>query len=184
MRAYWKFCGDLQNDLLGILPLDRMGKEAKELKTVFGRSYENDSIYQYNADCKGGGVNSPIAGKKLNFNDWKRILLNNELPSRKFWEFKEKNGRYIDNSLEAFASEFQKAVSDAPVEFLQNILKMEEEINAVFVRALARGIAYSNKHDEVDNGSIEELFLKYPYDYGTGVALERSEERRVGKECM
>lgn len=175
LRAYWKFCGDLQNDLLGILPLDRMGKEAKELKTVFGRSYENDSIYQYNADCKGGGVNSPIAGKKLNFNDWKRILLNNELPSRKFGEFKEKNGRYIDNSLEAFASEFQKAVSDAPVEFLQNILKMEEEINAVFVRALARGIAYSNKHDEVDNGSIEELFLKYPYDYGTGVALEYCE---------
>lgn len=101
--------------------------------------------------------------------------MNNKLPLERSFGVSQEDGRYIDNSIGAFASEFQKAVSDSPVEFLQNILKMEEEINAVFVRALARGIAYSNKHDEVDNGSLEELFLKYSYDYGTGIALEYCE---------
>lgn len=172
--AYWNFCGDLQNDLLKILPINRMGKEAKELKAVLGRAYESSSIYQY-VDSGGGSVNSPIAEKKLKFDVWKGILLNNKLPLERSFGVSQEDGRYIDNSIGAFASEFQKAVSDSPVEFLQNILKMEEEINAVFVRALARGIAYSNKHDEVDNGSLEELFLKYSYDYGTGIALEYCE---------
>lgn len=173
-RAYWNFCGDLQNDLLGILPINRMGKAAKELKAVLGRAYESGSIYQY-VDSGGGSVNAPIAGKKLKFDAWKGILLNNKLPLERLFGVPKKDGSYIDNSMEAFATEFQKAVSDSPVEFLQNTLNMKEEINTVFIRALARGIAYSNRHDEVDNGSIEELFLKYPYDYGTGVALEYCE---------
>ena len=67
--------------------------------------------------------------------------MNNKLPLERSFGVSQEDGRYIDNSIGAFASEFQKAVSDSPVEFLQNILKMEEEINAVFVRALARGIA-------------------------------------------
>ena len=48
---------------------------------------------------------------------------------------------------------------------------MEEEINIVFIKALARGIAYSKKHDEVENRSVEKLFMKYPYNYGIGIAL-------------
>ena len=173
-RAYWNFCGDLQNDLLRILPVNRMEKEAKELKAVLGRACQSDSIYQY-SDGGGGSVNSPIAGKDLKFDAWKGILLNNKLPLERIFGVPKKDGRYIDNSMGAFATEFQKAVSDSPVEFLQNVLNMKEEINAAFVKALVRGIAYSNRHDEVGNDSIEELFLKYPYDYGTGIALEYCE---------
>ena len=139
MWSYLNFCGDLQNDLLGILPINRMGKEAMELKAVLDRAYESGSIYQY-VDCGGGSVNSPIAGKKLKFDAWKGILLNNKLPLKRFGRFPEKDGRYIDNSMEAFASEFQKAVTDSPVEFLQGILNMKEEINAAFVKALLTAI--------------------------------------------
>ncbi len=171
LSAYWNFWGYVQNDLLGILPPNRMSQEAKELRKVLGRSFGSFSIYQYDGDCRVMGVNPPVAGKKLRFCDWKRILVNNKLPLRVRGSHKEESGRYIDNSQEAYATEFQKAVSDAPDEFLNNVLNMEEEINIVFIKALARGIAYSKKHDEVENRSVEKLFMKYPYNCGTGIAL-------------
>lgn len=111
MWSYRNFCGDLQNDLLGILPVNRIGKEAKELKSVLGRACKRGSIYRYNADYRGGGVNSPIAGKKLKFDAWKGILLNSKLPLERFFEVPQKDGRYIDNSMgrlqQNFKSRFQ-----------------------------------------------------------------------------
>ena len=58
--------------------------------------------------------------------------MNNKLPLERIFGVPKKDGRYIDNSMGAFATEFQKAVSDSPVEFLQNVLNMKEEINAPY----------------------------------------------------
>ena len=67
--VYWSFWGDLQYELLKVLPIDRLSNQSKQLLQVLERKFIKGSrMYYYYSSGGGGSVNSPVSGKKLSDN--------------------------------------------------------------------------------------------------------------------
>ncbi len=161
----WRFWGFFQKEMLGILPSQRMSGEAHNLLSVLQRSIPGKySPYYYN-DGHGGGVWSPVSGKKLSFREWKRIIINKKIPKARSEHWKEVKGGFIESTVFEFASDFKGRVSKNPTEFLQNMLDYDSEVVEEYVNALFDGIAYSEHLDEIDIILLEKMFEKYGYDY-------------------
>lgn len=157
--------GVFQREMLGILPSQRMSREARNLLSVLQRSIQGKySPYHYN-DGHGGSVWSPVAGKKLSFRNWKGIITNKKIPKERTDHWKEVKGGFIESTVFEFASDFRGRVSEKPVEFLQNMLDFDCEVIEEYVNVLFEGIAYSDYLDEIDITLLEKLFEKYEYDY-------------------
>lgn len=165
--ATWRFWGFFQKEMLGILPEYRMSGEARNLLSVLQRSiFGKYSPYHYN-DGHGGGVWSPVSGKKLSFREWKGIITNKKIPKVRSDYWKEVKGGFIESTVFEFASDFRERVSENPTEFLQNMLDLENEVIEEYVSALFDGIAYSEHLDEINIKLLEKIFEKYRYDYET-----------------
>ncbi|MCH5280925.1 MAG: hypothetical protein J1E61_05600 [Lachnospiraceae bacterium] len=162
--VYWKYWGDLQRELLCALPSERMSKEATELKRMLDRSVDKYSIYQYDLGCDMKNVVSPVTGKKLNYRTWEAIISNEKIPSDHLARSRETKTTFVESSLSDFANDFRQAVSNEPDIFLSGMLRCKKDVNKVFVDALIRGIAYSDKLNIVNNSDIEKMFRKYSYD--------------------
>lgn len=161
----WRFWGFFQKEMLGILPGHRMSGEARNLLSVLQRSISGKySPYHYN-DGHGGSVWSPVAGKKLSFQEWKGIITNKKIPRGRTGRWKAVKGGFIESTVFEFASDFRGRVSEKPIEFLQNMLGFDCEVIEEYVNALFDGIAYSEHLDEIDIMLLEKLFKKYGYDY-------------------
>ena len=163
--VYWRYWGDLQKELLCALPDERMSKEAMELKWMLYRSNDNYSIYQYDLDQGMKNVVSPVTGKKLNYKVWESIISNKKIPSTCFRRWRETKTAFIESSLSNFANDFRQSVSNEPDIFLTGMLSCKKDVNEVFVDALIRGLAYSDKLHKVNNSDIEKMFRRYGYDY-------------------
>lgn len=168
--AYWRYWGDLQRELLGALPDERMSKEAVELLQMLNRSYDGYFIYQYDIDFTAKNVASPVSGKTLSYQVWESIISNKKISSE-HTRWKETETTFIENSLSDFANDFYQAVSNEPDIFLNGMLKCKKDVNKVFVDAFIRGLAYSDKLETVNNSDIEKMFHKYGYDHESDRAL-------------
>lgn len=163
--ATWRFWGFFQREILGILPSQRMSREARDLLSVLQRSIPGKySPYHYN-DGHGGSVWSPVAGKKLSFPNWKGIITNKKIPKERTDHWKEVKGGFIESTVFEFVADFRGRVSEKPIEFLQNMLDFGGEVIEEYVNALFDGIAYSEHLDEIDIMLLERMFEKYGYDY-------------------
>lgn len=163
--VYWRYWGDLQKELLCVLPGERMSKEAVELRKVLERSIDEHIIYYYDVDHSAKNVVSPVTGKKLNYKVWESIISNKRIQSEHFRHWRETETAFIESSLSDFASDFRQSVSNEPDIFLTGMLSCKKEVNEAFVDALIRGLAYSDKLDTVTNSDIEKMFRRYGYDY-------------------
>lgn len=164
-RAYWSFWGDLQYELLKVLPIDRLSNQAKQLLQVLERKFIKGSSMYYYSSGGGGSVNSPVSGKKLSDNNWKDILLSKKLKNRKESRWKDVPGGVIVSSREEFSRSFNSAVTENPENMLKLVLSMEESIDDIFIDALFSGIAHSNSLTNVDQLLIEKAILRYPSSY-------------------
>lgn len=163
--ATWRFWGFFQKEMLGILPSQRMSREARNLLSVLQRSIPGKySPYHYN-DGHSGSVWSPVSGKELSFREWKGIITNKKISKERTNHWKEVKGGFIESTVFEFASDFRGRVSENPTEFLQNMLNFDGEVVAEYVNALVDGIAYSEHLDEIDITLLEKMFEKYEYDY-------------------
>ena len=163
--ATWRFWGFFQKEMLENLPKNRMSREACDLLSVLQRAIpEKYSPYHYD-DGHGGSVWSPVAGKKLSFQDWKGILTNKNIPKTKTNHWIEVKGGVIQSTVLQFASDFRGRVSENPIEFLHNMLEFDGEVIEEYVDALFDGIAYSEHLSEINIVFLEKMFEKYKYDY-------------------
>lgn len=163
--VYWSFWGDLQKEILEILPNNRLSDPAKDLLRVLKRKFPKGTTLYKHSDGHGGWVSSSIAGKKLNNKKWLEILTNTKLKHKSHSRWKEVPGGFIENSIEQLSSSFRNAVSEEPERMIKLVLMHKEVILEVYIDSLFSGAAYSKVLDNVPVELLETMILSYPYDY-------------------
>lgn len=164
-KVYWSFWGDLQKEILEVLPYNRLSNQVKDLIPVLNRKFPKGiTLYKY-SDSHIGGVWSPIAGKKLNNRKWLEILTNEKLKHKSHSDWREVSGGFIESSIEEFSRSFSNAVSEEPLRMINLVISNKEEISEVYIDSLFDGVAYSKALDNVPIGLLETMILRYPYDY-------------------
>jgi len=163
--VYWSFWGDLQKEILEVLPNNRLSDHAKDLIRVLKRKFPEGTTLYKHADGHGGWVGSSIAGKKLNNKKWLEILTNTKLKRKSHSRWKEVPGGFVENSIEQFSSSFKNAISEEPERMIKLVLIHKEEILDEYVDSLFGGVAYSKVLDNVPVELLETMILSYPYDY-------------------
>lgn len=163
-RVYWSFWGDLQKDILAVLPYNRLSNKAKNLLLILERKFSKEtSIYKYsNGHC--GSISSPIAGKDINNKKWLEILTNKKLTHRSSSRWREVQGGFIESSIEEFSRSFTSAVSKEPERMIKMILLNNDQILDSYIDSLFSGVAYSESIDDVPSELLEKMILRYPCD--------------------
>ncbi|GIP59880.1 hypothetical protein [Paenibacillus woosongensis] len=162
--ANWSFWGDLQNEILEVLPYNRLSDEAGDLLCVLRRKFlKETSLYKYSSG-HAGFVGSPIAGKKLSDKKWLDILTNKKLNKKQISRRKEVPGGFIESSIDTFSSTFSNVVSAEPERMILLVLSNDNILNA-YTDSLFSGVAHSEKLNQVPIKLLEEMILKYLYDY-------------------
>lgn len=166
-KVYWSFWGDLQKELLEVLPYNRLSNQAKGLIRVLNRKFPKGSSLYKHSDGHGGWVSSSIAGKKLNNIQWLGILTNIKLKHKIHSGWKEVPGGFIENSIEQLASSFRTAVSEEPERMINLVLKHKGQILGAYVDSLFSGVAYSKDLESVPLDLLVTMIVNYPYDYNS-----------------
>jgi len=164
-RIYRSFWGDLQKEILEILPYNRLSDQAKDLIRVLNRKFPKGTTLYKHSDGHGGWVSSSIAGKKLNNKRWFEVLTNKKLKHKSYSGWKEVPGGFIENSIEEFARSFSNVVSEEPLRMVNLALSNKEEILDVYIDSLFSGVAHSKALDNVPIELLETMIFRYPYDY-------------------
>jgi hypothetical protein len=112
--VYWSFWGDLQKEILEVLPYNRLSDHAKDLISVLKRKFPEGTTSYRHSNGHSGWVSSSIAGKKLNNKKWLDVLTNKKLKHKNYSSSKEVAGGFIENSIEQLSSCFRDAVSEEP----------------------------------------------------------------------
>lgn len=163
-KVYWSYWGDLQKDILEILPYNRLSNDAKELIRVLKRKFHNDStLYKY-SNGHSGSVGSSIAGKKLSNKKWIDILTNKKLNNNQRNRWKEVPGGFLENSIESFSSSFSSATSEEPERMIKLMLSHDVKVSDVYIDSLINGVAHSSNLNSIPIKLLEEMILKYRYD--------------------
>lgn len=165
--VYWSFWGDLQKEILEILPYDRLSDQAKDLLCVLKRKFPKGTTLYKGSNGHGGWVRSPIDGKKINNKKWLEILTNKKLKNKSHSHWKEVPGGFIENSIEQFSSSFRNAVSEEPERMIKLVISYKDEILDAYIDSLFSGVAYSKALDSVPVELLETMILSYPYDYAS-----------------
>lgn len=163
--VYWSFWGDLQKEILEVLPYNRLSEKAKDLVHVLRRRFSNEpDLYKY-SNGHGGFVSSPVAGKKLSNKKWIDILTNNKLRKKHASRWKEVPGGFVENSIESFSSTFSNAVSEEPERMIKLMLSCNDAILDIYINSLFSGVAYSKNLKNLPLKMLEAMILKYSYDF-------------------
>lgn len=163
--VYWSFWGDLQKEILEVLPNNRLSNKAKDLIRILKRKFSSEStLYKY-TDGHSGWVSSPIGGKRLNDKKWLEILTNKKINHKKHSHWKEVQGGFIESSIEEFSRSFNNVASEEPERMIKLVLSHSKEIPDVYIDSLISGVAYSKQLDKVPLKLLETMILSYPCDY-------------------
>lgn len=162
VRVYWNFCGDLQKELLEILPSNRMKPQTVNMINVLNRKFPNGTRYYSQYGIQSGSVSSPISGKKLSEKQWLKILKNKKIKNRDRLSW---NDDFVDNSIRGFSDSFRGVVSDDPRRLIELVIQHKEGIFVEYIDELFSGVAYSEHIDEVPTELLEKMILTFSYDY-------------------
>lgn len=161
--VYWSFWGDLQKEILEVLPQHRLSEQAKDLLRVLRRRFEKvETVYKYSSGHS-GSVISPVAGKKLSDKKWIDILTNYKLGKKHTHSWKEIPGGFVESSIVSFSSSFNNAVSEEPDRMIKLILSCKGILD-IYINSLFSGVAHSKKLINVPVKLLEEMILNYPID--------------------
>ena len=165
-RVYWSFWGDLQKEILEILPYNRLSIKAKDLIHILRRRFfDESSLYKYsNGHGHGGWVSSSIAGKTLSNKSWLGILTNKKLNEKRSHRWKEVSGGFWENSIESFSDSLRDAASAEPERMIRLMLSHDEKVLDVYIDSLFSGVAHSKNLSSVPLNLLEKIILKYLYD--------------------
>jgi hypothetical protein len=189
-KIYWSFWGDLQKEILEVLPFIRLSEKAKDLVHVLQRRFSNETtLYKY-SNGHGGIVSSPVAGKKLSNKKWMDILTNNKLRKKHASRWNEVPGGFIESSIESFSSTFGTAVSEEPERMIKLMLSCNDTILDIYIDSLFSGVAHSKVLTDVPLELLEAMILKFSFDFTSYRAssictiIENSDEAGWSQEIL
>jgi len=162
--VYWSFWGDMQYQLLQSIPYKRLFSESKNLLRVLERKFEGKSHRYTNGDGHSGWVASPVSGKKIGKKQWLQIITNKEIANRNRSHWREVDGGFIESSLEMYASDFHSAVKNEPESMIRLALENKEKIISIYIDSMYSGAEFSERIDEVNQMTWEEMFRVFPCD--------------------
>lgn len=163
--VYWSFWGDLQYEMLKVLPTDKLSGYSKQLVKVLERKFNGiPALYRYSQGSF-GSVSSPVTEKKLSEKNWKEIILSKNHKNRNEARWIDDSKGIVKSSREEFARSFNSVVAENPENMLELLLSIEEAVDDIFIDNLFSGISYSESLNNIDNDLIEKMILKYPPNY-------------------
>ena len=167
IHVYWKFWGDLQQELLTEICSERISKKASALLTVLENRYKDfDSEYNYSDEFGCCSVVSPVSGKVLTVNNWLQIITSPNIKNRGICTWKHRDGLCIENSLDDFASSFREYVSEHPGEIAEQLsIINKDKVNNAFIDSFFAGLSTSQKVKEVSEEVLRRVIEKFGYDY-------------------
>lgn len=160
-NVYWSFWGDLQYELLRVLPKERLSEYSWNLIKVLQRKFQNsDTIYE---DCSdhSGSIMSPVTNKKLSPKVWMDIACNSNIKNRKNNNWIQVPNGFIESSVEQFSTDFMSEVSNNPLKYIELILAESRSIGEGFINAFFSGISNSEYLLEIDPQLIEKVILLF-----------------------
>ncbi|MBH5317507.1 hypothetical protein I6N90_06715 [Paenibacillus sp. GSMTC-2017] len=164
-KAYWSFWGDLQKEILEVLPYSRLSEKSKDLLRILRRRFINEHILYKYSNGHSGSVISPVGGKKLSNKNWMDILTSNKPSKEYISRWNATSGEYVENSIESFSSSFNSAVSEDPERMIKLMLSNNNKIIDIYIDSLFSGVAHSKNLDKVPSKQLEALILKYSFNY-------------------
>ncbi|WP_214809044.1 hypothetical protein [Exiguobacterium sp. s144] len=164
--VYWSFWGDFQKELLEVLPNERVSNQTKDMIRTLNRKFSNGTtLYKNPIGYGGGGVSSPVAGKKLSNKNWIKIVTNSKINYKNSSRWKKVSGGIVDNSIEGFARSFGDAASEEPERMINIALLNKDKIIDVYIDFLFNGVAYSKDLNNVPEKLLEKMMMTFSYDY-------------------
>ncbi|MGG4195790.1 hypothetical protein ABEW50_20310 [Paenibacillus jamilae] len=163
--VYWSFWGDLQKEILEVLPYNRLSEKAKDLVCVLRRRFSNEPILYKYSNGHSGFVSSPVTGKKLSNKKWIDILTTNKLRKKHASRWKEIPGGFVESSIESFSSTFSNAVSEEPERMIKLMLSCNDTFLDIFIDSLFSGVAHSKNLKNVPLKLLEAMILKFSYNF-------------------
>lgn len=160
-RTYWSYWGDLQLELLSVLPAERLSCKSIELLKVLKRKFNGESNrYKYHLS-HAGFVVSPVSGKELSIKNWKKIITKKKEEFNVNRQWKVVPGGFIESSIQQFASSFTEAVKNSPLEMINLVLNNKKSVSEEFIDALYNGLASIDLMN-ISNDLLEKLFVEFP----------------------
>ncbi|WP_276355744.1 hypothetical protein [Cohnella caldifontis] len=178
--VYWSFWGDLQKEILEVLPYNRLSEKAKDLVRVLRRRFSNEAILYKYSNGHSGFISSPVAGKKLSNKKWIDILTNNKLRKKHASRWKEVPGGFVESSIESFSSTFSSAVSEEPERMIELMLSCNDTISDIYIDSLFSGVAHSKHLKNVPVKLLEAMILKFSFDF---ISYRASSICTIIEEC-
>lgn len=166
-KVYWRFYGDLQIELLPVLPKIRCNTNILNNLEVLSRRFSGSESQYKNRNTESGNVISPIDGKELSSSQWLGILSNKKIRNNNHSSWNQKSNVFIEHGIQYFSESFRKAVEKNPNVLINLVLKNKSIILEEYIDALFQGIAYSEQLDEVSTAKLEQLISTFPYDYSS-----------------
>lgn len=164
--VYWSFWGELQYELLRVLPFARLSQKAMSLIQVLERKFINvKTQYVRDYSIHSGWVKSPVSDKNLKARNWLGIITNKKLKNRGHRNWTKVSGGFIESTLEEFSRSFCDAVSKEPENMIDLVLSSKKNIEETFIDSLFSGVAYSKFLNSVPSKLIEKIILQYPCDF-------------------
>lgn len=159
---YLSFWGDLQFELLKVIPEYLLTSKAKNLLQVLNRKFNtgksNRFDNHYTMVCN---VTSPISNKKISDKSWLKILSNSKIIDLR--KTKELESTFIESNLYEFQSSFSVNVQDDPERFINLVVINKKVILQPFIDTLFSSLTYSNKINEISIGLFENMFFGLNY---------------------
>lgn len=161
VRVYWNFCGDLQKELLEILPSDRTSSQTVNMIKVLNRKFPNGTRYYAINGIESVNVRPPIS-KKINDKQWVKILTNKKIKNRDHFSWQDDS---IDNSIRGFSDSFRSAVSESPTRMIELVIQHKESIFDDYIDSLFSGVAYSKQVGDVPVDLLESMISTFGYNH-------------------
>ncbi|MTB97931.1 hypothetical protein [Streptococcus uberis] len=136
-KVYWPFWGELQYQLLSVIPNNKRSDEANELLQVF--EHDNKFLNTY-YDSQVGSVISPLQGKKISYHSWEKLLISQNSKKQTRWDGS--RNVFVESSPEEFSKDFRNIVSQEPMKYIPLYLSLsaKNEINSHYLDGLLGGI--------------------------------------------
>lgn len=164
-RVYWSYWGDLQLELLSILPSVRLSHKSLDLLKVLKRKFDgvkNTTRYRYYLGGS-GFIKSPVNKKRLSSKSWLEIITKQREDFKENESWRKVEGGIIESSIEQFAISFADAVKNNPLELTKLVLHHKNYVSDYFINALYSGLSNSELKN-VPICTLEEVFRELPVD--------------------
>lgn len=161
---YLSFWGDLQFELLKVIPEYLLTSKAKNLLQVLNRKFNTGKSHRFdNHYTRVCNVTSPISNKKISDKSWLKILSNSKIIDLRKTKELISESTFIESNLYEFQSSFSINIQDDPERFIDLVVKNKKVILQPFIDTLFSSLAYSNKVNEISIGLLENMFFELSY---------------------